>query len=503
MNDRIKIFDTTLRDGEQASGFHMFADEKVKIARVLADMGVDVIEAGFAASSLGDYEAIRRIVSQIGGDGSRTICSLSRAMKSDVETSARAIEKAKSGRIHTFIATSDCHIDGKFGKDRDWVIEKAVEAISYAREFTDDVEFSCEDFARSDLDYTIDVACHAINAGATTINLPDTVGFLMPHECYDGFKYVIEQVRSRGYDAVFSVHNHNDLGLATATTLAAIMAGARQAEVTINGIGERAGNTSLEEIVAIINERCAERFECGIDAKFIGDASRLVSSITGVYPQPNKAIVGKNAFSHEAGIHQDGMIKDANTYEIMDPEDYGVKSVITFGARSGRNALRSKYDSLGIALVDDDFQIATERFFSIADAKKEIDDADVVMSAYGVGFEQIYQLVNVDLNLENGYSSIVDVDHSGSVFRATNCGNGQIDAAIGAVKEALNLNYEIANFVTSSNGTGSNSEANSRIEVTDGSYVVVGRANSTDVVTSAVQAYVDACNRLSYIERVV
>jgi len=301
MENKIYVFDTTLRDGEQASGFHMFGDEKKVVARQLANLGVDIMEVGFAASSKGDAHSIHEIAKEIGTAEGPVICSLARAVEGDIIAAGKAIDPAAHKRIHTFIATSDGHITGKFKRGRDWVIEQAVKSIRLAKEFTDDVEFSCEDFGRSDNDYTVSVVKEAINPGATTINLPDTVGFLMPYECFDKFSYVIDAVRSSGLDAIFSVHNHNDFGVATATSLVAIRAGARQVEVTVNGIGERAGNTSLEEIVAIITERKPDGVHCGINISEIGNTSRLVSEITGVYPQPNKAIVGKNAFSHEAG----------------------------------------------------------------------------------------------------------------------------------------------------------------------------------------------------------
>ncbi len=496
---QIRIFDTTLRDGEQASGFHMFGDEKIAIARQLATLGVDIIEAGFAASSVGDAESIARIAREVGGNGGPTICSLSRAVKGDIAAAAKAIAPAAKGRIHTFIATSDNHISGKFRKDRDWVFEQAVNAIRYAREFTDDVEFSCEDFGRSDISYTTAVVKEAIRAGASTINLPDTVGYLMPHECYELFSQVISSVRKDGLDAIFSVHNHNDLGLATATTLAAVMAGARQIEVTVNGIGERAGNTSLEEMVAIITERSPGGVYCSVNTKEIGPTSRLVSAITGVYPQPNKAIVGKNAFAHEAGIHQDGMIKDASTYEIMNPDAYGVKSVLTFGARSGSHALRGKYAALGIEVSDENFASCAQRFFAIADEQKEIDDADVVRSVHGDGIDAVYALEQFHPVINGGFGAYVCMHANGSNTTAYSAGNGQIDALVQGIRSVIGREYHIVDFLVRSQGSGSKAEGRSQVVMSDGRYEVVGRSQSSDVVTSAAEAFVDGCNRLEYI----
>lgn len=503
MKDRVYVFDTTLRDGDQASGFHMFGHEKRDIARQLATLGVDIIEAGFAASSAGDAESIKSIAEEIGQGGGPVICSLARAVQSDIIAAGRAIEPAKNKRIHTFIATSDGHIAGKFRKDRDWVVEQAVKSIRLAREFTDDVEFSCEDFGRSDNNYTVDVVSAAIEAGATTINLPDTVGFLMPHECFDKFRYVIEAVRGKGLDAIFSVHNHNDFGMATATSLAAIMAGARQVEVTINSIGERAGNTSLEEIVAVINERKPAEVYCGVDTSQIGPTSRLVSRITGVAPQPNKAIVGKNAFAHEAGIHQDGMIKDSSTYEIMNPKDYGMESVLTFGARSGSAALRQKYHSLEIEMDDETFATCAERFFTIADERKEIDDADVIMSACGVAMNNQYEVSHFHPMVNGEFKAFVEItSSSGRRYRNAAVGNGQIDAAFRSIQEAIGVDYHVVDFQVRSNGQGSDSSGISRIEMTNGTHCVIGRGEHTDVVSSAIEAYVDGCNRLGYISEV-
>ena len=544
-SERIIIFDTTLRDGEQASGFHMFPEEKLEIAKQLARLGVDVIEAGFAVSSPGDFEAIQKIASEVGTENGPIICSLARAVDGDIETAARALDKAKRKRIHTFIATSDIHIDGKFRKTREWVIEQATRAIKKAREYVEDVEFSCEDFGRTDKDYTVEIVCEAIKAGASTINLPDTVGWLTPSEEYEKLKYVIDNVRARGFDAVFSVHNHNDFGMATATTIEGLRAGARQAEVTINGIGERAGNTSLEEVVAVIKTR--KLFQCNIDTKLIGETSRLVSNFTGIEPQPNKAIVGKNAFSHEAGIHQDGVKKNANTYETMDPKDYGVESIITFGPRSGRNALKAKYESLGIKLNDAEFQNAVRLFTSIADGLKESDDADIIRSVCGQEIEKYYQFDCFVPSVGKVYGGVLKLKVGEEIIEEYSEGNGQIDAAFKAIKKIIGENYELADFKVKSKGKGSDAlgitqlkikklpsgnfclrensigfsrpeksikdfsgsksdtassgALNPDLEISRDGWYVLGNGGSCDVVTSAIEAFVDGCNRMRYLEK--
>ncbi len=501
MTPKIIIFDTTLRDGEQASGFHLLKEEKLVIAKQLAKLGVDVIEAGFAASSPGDFESINEIARVVGTKDGPVICALARAVESDIDSAGKTLEPAYKKRIHTFIATSDIHIEGKFKKSREWVIETAVNAIKKALTYTNDVEFSCEDFGRSDLEYTIEVVCAAIKAGAKTINLPDTVGWLTPSECYEKVRYVIENVRSKGLDAVFSVHNHNDFGMATATTIEAIRAGARQAEVTINGIGERAGNTSLEEIAAILKTK--KLGECNIRTEFIGETSKIVSKLTGVYPQPNKAIVGKNAFAHEAGIHQDGVIKEKSTYETMDPADFGVESVLTFGPRSGRNALKEKYKKLGIDFNQDEFENVAKKFKEIADLKKEIDDCDLIMAVNKDYDEpEYYQFVSYStIPIKDGFIGVVEIIINKEKKREYSEGDGQIDCLIKAVRKAISgEDIILKEFNSKSIGTGSNSYANTRITVEKNSWEAKGISIETDVVRSAILAFINGANRIKYIE---
>lgn len=522
---KIFVYDVTLRDGEQASGFHMFPSEKLKFAYQLARMRVDGIEAGFAASSKGDFNAINQIAKEVGNEYNVIISSLARAKKIDIDMAARAIEPAKKKRIHTFIATSDIHTEQKLRKSKQEIMQMAVDAVIYAKKFVSDVEFSCEDFGRSDMNYIIDVASAVINAGATTINLPDTVGWMFPHEAFQNVAYVIDKVRERtgNKDVIFSVHNHNDFGMATATTCESILAGAGQVEVTMNGIGERAGNTALEEVIVAMKTRGFADFN--IDIKLIGETSRMLSEITGVYPQPNKAIVGSNAFSHEAGIHQDGVQKSKITYETVDPKSVGVKSKITFGPRSGRNALRVKYESLGIKMNNYEFNQATERFMSIADEVKEIDDADVVMSVYedkrfmtqqsfmqkGIkenpisGFYSIpitYEFVSFNPVIDkNTFGAVVEMKVNGKTVRKYNEGNGQFDAAVKAINEIIERQYEVGhNYEIKSSGEGSDAIGVTKVEIKENGYRVKGTASHSDSTTSAIQAYIVACNRMNYVE---
>jgi 2-isopropylmalate synthase len=374
MSNKITIFDTTLRDGDQAPGFHFSIREKVKMAEQLYKLGVDVIEAGFPNSSEGDFDATERI-SEVFSSYGPIVCGLSRARDEDIDAVAEASKKAKRRRIHTFIATSDEHIRNKLNSTRESIIEKAVKGVERARGYTDDVEFSCEDFSRSDLGYVVDVVSEVIKAGAGTINLPDTVGFASPEEMKYFISYVIDRVRARGLDAIFSSHNHNDLGLATANTLAAIAGGVRQVEVTINGIGERAGNASLEEVVMAM--KIKKIAECGINTEYLTETSKMCQEFTGSPCQRNKAIVGKNAFAHEAGIHVDGVLKNKSNYEIMPPEMVGGKTRIVYGSRIGINGLKWVYSMRGIDL-DSQAGAVYREFKRIADVKKSPDERDLL-----------------------------------------------------------------------------------------------------------------------------
>jgi len=373
--DRVFIFDTTLRDGEQSPGFHLDPNSKLRIARQLEKLGVDVIEAGFPISSPGDFESCRRIAREI---RSTTVTALARAVREDIDAVWAAIKEAETPQIHIVLSVSDVHIERKLGLTRKEVLKRGVEAVSYARSLCDQVEYSPEDAGRSDIDYLIETVETMIAAGATVINIPDTTGYCLPHEFGDLVRRVITEARGTE-KALFSVHCHNDLGLAVANTLAAIEAGARRVECTINGIGERAGNTSLEEIVMLLKVRQSKLgLECGVETTEITRTSRLVSELTGTPVQPNKAVVGANAFAHASGIHQDGVLKDRLNYEIMKPEDVGLSdSRIVLTARSGRHAFRHRLNRLGIELPDSKVDAAWQRFLQVADTKKEVTDEDL------------------------------------------------------------------------------------------------------------------------------
>jgi 2-isopropylmalate synthase len=373
--DRVFIFDTTLRDGEQSPGFHLDANSKLRIARQLEKLGVDVIEAGFPISSPGDFESCRRIAREIRGT---TVTALARAVREDIDAVWGAIKEAETPQIHIVLSVSDVHIERKLGLTRKEVLKRGAEAVAYARSLCDNVQYSPEDAGRADVDYLIETVETMIAAGATVINIPDTTGYCLPHEFGGLVRRVITE--SRGSDkTLFSVHCHNDLGLAVANTLAAIEAGARRVECTINGIGERAGNTSLEEIVMLLKVRQSKLgLECGVETTEITRTSRLVSELTGTPVQPNKAVVGANAFAHASGIHQDGVLKDRLNYEIMKPEDVGLSdSRIVLTARSGRHAFRHRLDRLGIELPDAKVDAAWQRFLQVADTKKEVTDEDL------------------------------------------------------------------------------------------------------------------------------
>lgn len=372
--DKVQVFDTTLRDGEQVPGCKLNTEQKVIIARRLDELGVDVIEAGFPISSPGDFASVQAIAKIV---KNATVCGLSRAVKSDIETAARALEYALKPRIHTGIGTSDSHIKHKFNSTREGVVERAVEAISYAKTFVDDVEFYAEDAGRTDNEFLAYICTEAIKAGATVLNIPDTTGYCLPDAYGAKIKYLKENVEGIE-NAVLSVHCHNDLGLATANSIAGVLNGARQVECTINGIGERAGNTSLEEIVMVLRQHPYLNLDSNIDSKLLYSTSRLVSESMGMPVQPNKAIVGANAFAHSSGIHQDGVIKNRETYEIIDPKDVGVtESAIVLTARSGRAALAYRAKNLGYELTKLQLDDVYEEFLVFADSKKEVSDNDI------------------------------------------------------------------------------------------------------------------------------
>lgn len=511
MKEKIMVFDTTLRDGLQPVQKNIFANERLAIARNLADMGVDVIEAGFPYSSAANARAVRLISEELGTEEGPIIAGLSRANQVDIQANAKALEKAKNPRIHTFIATSDIHILKKYERSREWVIDKTIESVRFARKFVDDIQFSLEDFGRSDINYAIEVSRHAIDEGATIINLPDTVGYLQPEEYAEKVGAVIGKLRSEGYDAIFSVHTHNDLGLATANTLAGLKAGARQAEVTVNGIGERAGNSALEELVGILNTRGPKDNQghmlyTDIDSRYIGSISKHISGLTGMLVQPNKAIVGKNAFAHSSGIHVHGFLKNKETYEIMEAKDYGMESYIGQTAQSGKAGHKEKFNRIGVQFhSEEEFQKASQRYTEIADRLRFTDDADFILAATGENsVPQKYRLNNYHPVVESTNGPVVGVAlklyEDDYLHKGFEEGNGPIDAAVLTIKGFIGRDYMIKDFHVSSTEKGSASGAGAQTVATKNGWEVTGHANSTDIVKCAIESYIDACNRLRYIE---
>ena len=499
MSDKLIIFDTTLRDGEQSPGASMTKDEKVRIAKVLEKMRVDVIEAGFAIASPGDFEAVQAVANAIQDS---TICSLARALDKDIDRAGEALKNANSGRIHTFIATSDIHMKMKLNMTPDQVVEQAIRAVKRARQYTDNVEFSPEDAGRSDEDFLCRIIEATINAGATTINIPDTVGYNIPHQFGATMKSLIERIPNSD-KAIFSAHCHNDLGLAVANSLSAVLNGARQVECTINGLGERAGNTSLEELVMAVRTR-QDVFDCdtNIDTTHILSASRLVSSVTGFIVQPNKAIVGANAFAHEAGIHQDGVLKHRETYEIMRAEDVGWNAnKLVLGKHSGRNAFKVRLAELGVEFDNEEsLNDAFRRFKELADKKHEIFDEDLqaLVSETQTEAKESIKLVSLKVCTETGEENTATVILSidGQEQTDTASTSGAVDATFSAINSlvGLELNLQLYSVSNVTEGTDSLGEVNVRLEH-DGR-IVNGQGADTDIITASAKAYIHALNKV-------
>ena len=498
--DRLIIFDTTLRDGEQSPGASMTKDEKIRVARQLERMRVDVIEAGFAAASLGDFDSINSIAHAV---RESTVCSLARANENDIRRAGEAIAPAPRKRVHTFIATSPIHMEKKLRMTPDQVVEQAVKAIGWARQYTDDVEFSAEDAGRSDIDFLCRVFEAVIKAGAKTLNVPDTVGYTLPSQYGEIIRQLIERVP--GSDkVVWSVHCHNDLGLAVANSLSAVMCGARQVECTVNGLGERAGNASLEEVVMAVRTR-ADIFpvETGIDATQIVPASKLISQITGYPVQPNKAIVGANAFAHESGIHQDGVLKHRETYEIMRAEDVGwTQNKLVLGKHSGRNAFKSRLNELGVVLDSEEaLNAAFAKFKELADKKHEIFDEDLqaLLSDEAVTPEvEYYKLNYSQVNSETGETPharlILSVGGEEKKGEAT--GSGPVDATFKAIESVLNSGSELLLYSVNNITSGTDAQGDVTVRLSKGGRVVNGSGADTDIVIASVKAYLNALNRL-------
>jgi 2-isopropylmalate synthase len=498
--DKLIIFDTTLRDGEQSPGAAMTKEMKIRIARQLEKLGVDVIEAGFAAASPGDFEAIHAIAEIIKDS---TVCSLARASENDVRRAGEAIKPARRGRIHTFIATSPIHMQHKLRMTEDQVVERAVQAVKWAREYTDDVEFSAEDAVRSDMDFLVRVFDAVIQAGATTLNVPDTVGYSIPALWGERFKQLLERVPNAD-KVIWSTHCHNDLGMASANSLAAVMNGARQVECTINGLGERAGNASLEEIVmAVKTRRDVFNLDTRIDTTQIVPTSKLVSSITGYPVQPNKAIVGANAFAHESGIHQDGVLKHRETYEIMRAEDVGWNAnKLTLGKLSGRNALRQRFAALDIVFSsEDEFNAAFQRFKELADRKSEIFDEDLqaLVSDEAVAkVSEHYRLVSMGAHSETGVLPVARVIMSiaGVEQQADAQGGGPVDATFKAIEQIVNSGTELQLYSVNNITSGTDAQGEVTVRLSKGGRIVNGQGADTDIVVASAKAYLNALNKL-------
>jgi 2-isopropylmalate synthase len=509
MSDKLIIFDTTLRDGEQSPGASMTRDEKLRIARQLERLKVDVIEAGFAASSNGDFEAVKAIAEAIKDS---TVCSLARANDRDISRAAEALKGAARSRVHTFIATSELHMEKKLRMTREQVLEQATQAVRFARNLCGDIEFSPEDGYRSDPDFLCRVLESVIAEGATTINIPDTVGYAIP-ELYGEFIRSLRERVPNSDQAIWSVHCHNDLGMAVANSLAGVkIGGARQVECTINGLGERAGNCSLEEIVmAVRTRRDYFGLDLGVDATQIVPASRLVAQTTGFVVQPNKAVVGANAFAHASGIHQDGVLKARDTYEIMRAEDVGwAANKIVLGKLSGRNAFKQRLQELGIALESEgEINAAFARFKDLADRKSDIFDEDIIalVSDESVTSEQEhYRLLSLSQHSETGERPHASVAFSAgdAEFHAESDGNGPVDATLKAIESKLNTGAEMLLYSVNAITSGSTeSQGEVTVRLQHGGRVVNGVGADPDIVVASAKAYLSALNKLqSKAERV-
>jgi 2-isopropylmalate synthase len=496
---RIKIFDTTLRDGEQSPGASMNVDEKIQVARQLKKLGVDIIEAGFPIASPGDFEAVNRIAKEVKGI---VVAGLCRARDEDIERAAEALAPAEQKRIHTFIATSDIHLKYKLRMNREQVIESAVKAVKKAKQYTDDVEFSAEDATRSDWDYLCKVTEEVIKAGATTVNIPDTVGYTIPQEYGELIEYLMNKVPNID-KATISVHCHNDLGLAVANSLTAILKGAGQVECTINGIGERAGNAAMEEIVMALKVR-GDFFKAdtGIVTQELYRTSRLVSKITGMVVQPNKAIVGANAFAHEAGIHQDGVLKERTTYEIMRPQDIGIpSSKIVLGKHSGRHAFKTRLEELGFSLTEEEINRAFERFKRLADQKKYIfnEDIEALVSDEVLRITEVYQLV--DLEVSSGTkkkpTATVRMKINGEEKEISVSGDGPVDAVYKAITELTDSKAELNKFEIKAITGGTDALGEVTVILEEGGHTVRGHGSDTDIIVASAKAYINALNKLA------
>ncbi len=499
-DDRLIIFDTTLRDGEQSPGASMTLPEKLEVARALNDLGVDVIEAGFPIASPGDFEAVQSIARQIEGP---TICGLARCNNADIDRAWEALKDSPRPRIHVFLATSAIHREFKLHMAKEEILRRAVEGVKRAKGYCDDVEFSPEDASRTELDFLVEVVEHAIEAGATTINIPDTVGYAVPHQYGAIFAHLKKHVRNIDR-AILSCHCHDDLGLAVANSLCAVLDGARQVECTINGIGERAGNCSLEEVVMALRTRQDfYKVRTGINTRKLYQTSRMVSHVTGIQVQRNKAIVGQNAFAHEAGIHQDGMLKERSTYEIMNPEDVGLpRTELVLGKHSGRHALRQRVQDLGYHLNDEQLQRVFDSFKALADRKKVIYDADIeaLAEAQMYAGPVLWVLEAVTCNAGSGTIPSAAVclwNRDGTIIREATVGDGPVDAVFKAIERITGVEVELRDYRVRSVSVGEDAQGEAHVEAEYNGRILTGRAVSTDIVEASALAFLQVINRIA------
>src|SRR5574344_811615 len=495
MSERLFIFDTTLRDGEQVPGCQLNTVEKIQVARQLELLGVDIIEAGFPISSPGDFNSVIEISKAVTWP---TICALTRAVEKDIDVAAEALKYAKRKRIHTGIGTSESHIKYKFNSSKEEIIERAVAAVKYAKRYVEDVEFYAEDAGRTENEYLARVVEAVIKAGATVVNIPDTTGYCLPDEYGAKIKYLMENVGNID-KAIISTHCHNDLGMATANTMSGVINGARQVEVTINGIGERAGNTSLEEVAMIVKCHNNIDVQTNINTQKIYPISRMVSSLMNMPVQPNKAIVGRNAFAHSSGIHQDGVLKNITTYEIIDPHDVGIDdNSIVLTARSGRAALKHRLGVLGVEMESEKVDKVYEEFLKLADKKKDINDDDILMLA---GADRtINHHIKLDfLQVTSGIGvrpvASIGIDIAGEKFEAAAAGNGPVDAAIKALKQIIKRQMTLKEFTIQSINKGSDDIGKVHMQVEYEGHVYYGFGANTDIVSASVEAYIDCINK--------
>ena len=500
MSEWVKIFDTTLRDGEQSPGFSMNVAEKIRVAKKLESLGVDVIEAGFPVASQGDFGAVQAIAAEI---TETVVAGLARANLNDIDRAWEAVKNAAKPMIHTFISSSDIHLEHQLKMSRSEVLKLAVKAVKRAKSYTDVVEFSAMDATRSDRAYLAQMIGEAIDAGATTVNIPDTVGYAVPGEFGDLIRYLMENVANIG-ETVVSVHCHNDLGLAVANSLVAVQNGARQVECTINGIGERAGNTALEEIIMALKVR---RDSIGLDTRVrteqIYPTSRLVSSITGIRVQPNKAIVGANAFAHESGIHQDGLLKEKTTYEIMTPETIGLsQSTLVLGKHSGRHAFRDRAKSLGYDLTEDQIGKAFQIFKNLCDLKKRVYDEDIeaIIADEIIQIPDRYRLtfISVTSGSELIPTATVQMEIDSRILKAADLGNGPVDAAFKTIKKITGDTSNLIRYEVDAITGGTDAQGAVKCTLEKDGLTVIGRGSDTDIIVASAKAYINALNKLDY-----